>query len=283
MTFGFFLGCIMPMRYPGIESSTRYMFDELGIDYKDINGFSCCPAPGVTRSFDQNTWLTLGSRNLAVAEQEGVDIITICNGCYGSLFDAAHILAHDEEKLKGVNESLKQVDMEYKGTVNVRHFADVLFRDVGAEEIAKHVKNPLENIRAAIHYGCHFLKPSKLKNLDDPERPSILEDLVEAVGATSIDYRDKNMCCGAGGGVRAKVADVALSITKEKLENIQKTDANCILNVCPFCHLQYDRGQKDVGNGFDIPVIHLSQLYGLAFGIDKEKLGFDVHEIPVKL
>jgi len=281
MTYAFFLGCIMPMRYPGIESATRYMFDELGIDYKDLTEFSCCPAPGVTRSFDQNTWLTLGARNLAAAEKEGLDIITICNGCFGSLFDAAHILAHDEEKLKMVNEALKEVGMEYKGTTKVRHFADVLYRDIGTEEIKKHVKNNQENIRAAIHYGCHFLKPSKHKNLDDPERPKILEELVEAVGATNTEYRDKNMCCGAGGGVRAKVAEVAKSITKEKLENITKTDANCILNVCPFCHLQYDRGQKDIG-GFEIPVIHLSQLYGLAFGIDQEKLGFDVHETPVK-
>jgi heterodisulfide reductase subunit B len=257
------------------------MFDELGIDYKDLNEFSCCPAPGVTRSFDQTTWLTLGARNLAAAEKEGLDIVTICNGCFGSLFDAAHILAHDEEKLKQVNEALQEVDMEYKATVNVRHFADVLYRDVGVEEIKKHVKKELDYIRTAVHYGCHFLKPSKHKNLDDPERPKILEELVEAVGATSIDYRDKNMCCGAGGGVRARVADVAKSITQEKLENIKITEANCILNVCPFCHLQYDRGQKDIG-GFDIPVIHLSQLYGLAFGIDEEKLGFDVHDTPVK-
>ena len=283
MTFAFFLGCIMPMRYPGIESATRHMFDAVGVDYKDLNSFSCCPAPGVTRSFDQNTWLTLAARNLAMAEQDGLDIVVICNGCYGSLFDAAHILKENEDKRAAVNKSLKEIGVQYKGTVNVRHFADLLYNDIGIDTIKSKVKNEMDNIKAAIHYGCHFLKPSKLKNLDDPERPKILEELVEAVGATNVEYKDKNMCCGAGGGARARVPDMALEITKDKLDNIKETDANCIVNVCPFCHLQYDRGQKDLGEGYDLPVLHLSQLYGMAMGIEKDKLGLDTHFIKVDL
>ncbi len=283
MTYGFFLGCIMPMRYPGIESATRHMFDTIGIEYEDVDSFSCCPAPGVTRSFDQDTWLTLASRNLAVAEQKNLDIIVICNGCYGSLFDAAHILKENPDKLAKVNESLKQVGMEYNAGVNVRHFADVLYNEVGVENIKSKVVKEMDHIKAAIHYGCHFLKPSKLKNLDDPERPKILEELIEAVGAQNIEYRDKNMCCGAGGGVRARVPEVSMEITKDKLENIKQTEANCILNVCPFCHLQYDRGQKDLGEGYDLPVLHLSQLYGMAMGIEKDKLGLDTHYITVNL
>ena len=283
MVYGFFLGCIMPMRYPGIESATRHLFKSLDVDFVDVDSFSCCPAPGVTRSFDQNTWLTLASRNLTVAEEKNLDIIVICNGCYGSLFDAAHILNGDQKRRENINKSLSEIGKEYKGTVKVRHFADVLYNDVGLETIKSKVVKEMDHINAAIHYGCHFLKPSKLKKLDDPERPKILEELTEAVGAVSIDYRDKNMCCGAGGGARARVPEMAMDITKEKLENIKKTEANCILNVCPFCHLQYDRGQKDLGDGYNLPVLHLSQLYGMALGIEKEKLGLDTHFIPVNL
>ena len=283
MAYGFFLGCIMPMRYPGIESATRHMFKELGIEFEDVNDFSCCPAPGVTRSFDQNTWLTLASRNLAVAEEKNLDIIVICNGCYGSLFDAAHVLKDNSDKLAEINGKLKEIGKEYKASVKVRHFADVLYNDIGVDTIKSKVKKEMDHINAAIHYGCHFLKPSKLKNLDDPERPKILEELTEAVGARSIEYKDKNMCCGAGGGARARVPEMAMDITKDKLDNIKKTEANCILNVCPFCHLQYDRGQKDLGEGYSLPVLHLSQLYGMALGIEKEKLGLDTHYIPVTL
>ncbi len=283
MAYAFFLGCIMPNRYPGIESATRHMFNALGIDYQDTNDFSCCPAPGVTRSFDQNTWLTLASRNLAVAEEKNLDIIVICNGCYGSLFDAAHILKEHPERLEQVNKSLGEIGKEYKASIKVRHFADVLYHDIGVENIKSKVVKEMDHIKAAIHYGCHFLKPSKLKNLDDPERPKILEELVEAVGAVNIEYRDKNMCCGAGGGARARVPEMAMDITKSKLENIKKTEANCIVNVCPFCHLQYDRGQKDLGEGYNLPVLHLSQLYGMALGIEKDKLGLDTHYVSVNL
>lgn len=274
MTYAFFLGCIMPMRYPGIESSTRAVFDALGVDYKDIKGFSCCPAPGVTRSFDKDTWLTVGARNLVMAQQQGLDVITICNGCYGSLFDVAHILDHDDSKRAQVNETLQKSGVpEYKPGINVKHFAEVLYNEIGVDKIKQVTKIPQE-LRIGIHYGCHFLKPSKEKHIDNPERPTILEDLIEAVGAENIEYKDKQMCCGAGGGVRARNKDLADQTVEDKLKNLNEADVDVIIDVCPFCHLQFDFAQKDKDDS-NIPVLHLSQLYGLAFGLEKEKLGLD--------
>lgn len=282
MTYAFFLGCIMPMRYPGIESSTRAVFDALEVDYKDIKGFSCCPAPGVTRSFDKDTWLSVGARNLVMAQQQGLDVITICNGCYGSLFDVAHILDHDDEKRAKVNETLVKAGVpEYKPGIKVKHFAEVLHQEIGVEKIKQATKIPQE-LRIGIHYGCHFLKPSKEKHIDNPERPSILEELVEAVGAENIDYKDKQMCCGAGGGVRARNKELAEQIVDDKLKSLNEAEVDVILDVCPFCHLQFDFAQKDMDDS-NIPVLHLSQLYGLAMGLEKEKLGLGLHVTPVDL
>ncbi len=266
----------MPMRYPGIESATRYALDALDIDYVDIPEFSCCPAPGVTRSFDKKTWLALGARNLVAAEKAGVDIITICNGCYGSLFDVAHELNTDDEKRAAVNEILGKAGLEYNGTVEAYHFAGVLYNEIGVDTIRERVTQPMD-MTTAVHYGCHFLKPSKLKQLDDPERPKILDEIVEALGFKSLDYKDKQMCCGAGGGVRARASDVALKITKEKLDNVQDVSADCIINGCPFCHLQYDRGQQDLEGDYAIPVFHLSQVLAYAFGADESLLGLNQH------
>lgn len=278
--YGLFLGCIAPLKYPGIESSTRAVFDVLGIEYTDLEGASCCPAPGVTQSFDKKTWLTLGARNLAIAEKNNLDIITICNGCFGSLFEVSHELNHDEKLRDEINKNLGEIGMKYNGTVKVRHFPDFYFKDIGLEKIKSKVKRKLD-LKVAVHYGCHFLKPSDVMEIDNPEKPRMLDDLVEAVGATSVEYRDKMMCCGAGGGVRAKAADVSQRMTEEKLKYINDVGADCIVDVCPFCHLQYDLGQKDIDS--NIPVIHLNQLFGLAFGIDKEKLGFQAQVIKVNL
>ena len=283
MDIAFFVGCIAPLRYPGIESATREVLNQLGVKMHDLEGASCCPAPGVTRSFDLKTWATMAARNIALAERKGTDIITVCNGCFGSLFEAAHLLAEKPELLREVNSILEGLNMTVTPHgVEVRHFAEYLAKDVGDAVIKRKFKKKLD-LKVAVHYGCHFLKPSKIKQLDDPERPTMVDKLVELTGATSIDYKDKQACCGAGGGVRARHPETALAMTEDKLKILKAAGVDCIIDVCPFCHLQYDRGQKELGKEYNIPVLHLAQLYGLAMDIDPKVLGFDAHDIPVKL
>ncbi|MEM2899798.1 MAG: CoB--CoM heterodisulfide reductase subunit B [Thermoplasmata archaeon] len=279
MEYALFLGCIAPMRYPGIESATRLVFSRLGVSLVDLKGASCCPAPGVTRSFTQEAWLTLGARNLCLAQNLGLDILTICNGCFGSLFEISNILNHDEKKRNYVNEELYKIGMKYDGKVKVRHFAEVLY-GLGKEKIENCLVKRISK-RAGVHYGCHFLKPTKVKKLDDAENPRILDELVSWVGCTSIEYKDKMACCGAGGGVRARTPEVALKMAKSKLDNLRNANAEIIVDVCPFCHLHYDQSQKTLG--YSIPVVHLTQLYGFAFGFEPARLGFELQAIPIKL
>ena len=282
MAFAYFLGCIMNNRYPGIEKATRIMFDKLDIELQDMEGASCCPAPGVFGSFDRTTWAAIAARNITIAEEQGNDILTECNGCFGSLFETNHMLHEDDEMKEKINAVLAEAGREYKGEINVRHFAEILYNDVGLDKLADTVTNPL-NLNVAVHYGCHFLKPSAEIDIDDPIQPTILDELVEVTGAKSVPYRDKMMCCGAGGGVRSRDIDVTLSFTREKLQNMKEAGVDAIVNVCPFCHLQFDVGQTEVnkayGENWDIPVFHLAQLYGLAMGVSKDDLTVDAHQI----
>lgn len=278
--YAFFLGCIAPLRYPGIEKSTRDVCKALGIELVDLTDANCCPAPGVIRSFDKKTWLAAAARNLALAEKQGLDILTICNGCYGSLFDAAHEL-QDPVLRADVNKILAEIGMSYSGKTKVRHFAEVLYNDIGTDKIKAAIKKPVD-YKVATFYGCHFLKPSKLKALDDPENPHMLDDLVEATGAKSMPRNQKLMCCGAGGGLRSQFGATALKFTETSLKNMKDSGAEIIVDVCPFCHLQFDAGQKELG-GYSFPVLHLSQLYGIAFGMSEKELGLGAHQTPVKL
>jgi len=278
--YAFFLGCIAPLRYPGIEKSTREVCKALDVELVDLADASCCPAPGVIRSFDKKTWIAAAARNLALAEKAGLDIVTICNGCYGSLFDAAHELHTDKKLLAEVNDILKEVGLSYSGNTNVRHFAEVLYNEVGVEKIKGAVKKQLD-YKVAAFYGCHFLKPGKLKNIDDTENPHILDDIINATGAQSMPRNQKLMCCGAGGGVRAQFGEVAKKFTETNLKNMKAGGAEYVVDVCPFCHLQFDATQKGADKA--LPVLHLSQLLGIAMGMSEKELGLGAHITPVKL
>jgi heterodisulfide reductase subunit B len=273
-----FLGCIVPNRYPGIEKATRFILDELGIDWSDLDGTSCCPAPGVFRSFDKVSWLALASRNIVLSEMMNRDILTVCNGCYGSLSDANHELKNDPKLAKQINKHLESIDMKFKGISEVRHIVEFLTREVGPQAIKDKIKKPLD-LKVAVHYGCHLIKPSKERELGTVEHPSFFDELVEATGATSIDYVDKMICCGAGGGVRSALLDKSLAMAEHKFKTIVEAGADIIVNACPFCHLQLDYGQVEVknmtGNEYNIPVLHYSQLLALALGYLPEEVGID--------
>ncbi|MCD6164920.1 MAG: CoB--CoM heterodisulfide reductase subunit B [Candidatus Odinarchaeota archaeon] len=282
--YAFFLGCIAPLRYPGLEAATKKVMQHFGIELLDLNGASCCPAPGVFGSFDLWNWLVIAARNLSLGESLGADLTTICNGCYATLQEAWHILKEDPGKRRSVNEILSKINRTYNAKTGIKHVIEVFTNDIGIDKIKSSVKNPLEGLKVAIHYGCHFLKPRKIRGHGSSEKPHILEDIVKALGAEPIYYKEKLLCCGAGGGVRAGNLDTALEITARKLKSVKEAGADCILHPCSFCHFQFDRGQVELrerkGLEFNIPVIHLVQLIGLAVGIDPKSLGLYENEIP---
>ena len=277
-----FLGCIVPNRYPGIEKATKLCLQRLEIDACDLPGASCCPAPGVFKSFDKATWLALASRNIVLSERMERDVLTVCNGCYGSLADANMELKKDPEMKACTNSCLKEIGMEFRGTSEIRHIIEFLYKEFGPEKLKEYITTPLD-LKVALHYGCHLIKPSKDRNLGDTESPVFFDELVEVTGAKSVDYTDKMMCCGAGGGVRSGYADESLEMLEHKLDCIRKAGVDCIVNACPFCHLQFDRGQIAVnekfGTDYYIPVLHYSQLLGLALGFSPDQLGIEQNAV----
>ncbi len=271
--YSFFLGCIMPNRYPAIESTTRFVLDKLGIEIKEMEKAGCCPAPGVFRSFNKPDWMVAAARNIAIAESNGADLLTVCNGCFGTLFEVNHALKHDDELKKQVNARLKEIGYHVEASGEVKHIAQVLGFDIGPYEIRDYIKREVD-LRGVIHYGCHFLRPFTLKQIDDPEDPTILEDyFTDGLGIELIDYRRKHACCGAGGGVRAGHIEASMDMLYEKMSAVQEVPAQALLDICPFCHLQFDGGQqtlnKNRGTNFNIPILHISQVTAFAMGLDE--------------
>ena len=280
--FYHFLGCIIPHRYPSIQKATELVFADLGMELLDMEGATCCPAPGVFGSFDRVTWASVAARNLTIAEQGGFPITTGCNGCFASLWEANHELKHDEELRASVNDALAEIGREFKGTIEVYHYVDALYRGVGLEKIREHVTRSFKGVRMALHPGCHWMRPKNVKKNDDSEHPHIFRELCETSGAEYVPYKDELICCGAGGAVRTADVKVALDFTKQKFESLEEAGgADLIVTPCPFCELQLDLGQveiqKNFGIEFQYDVLHVSELLALAFGHDPEEFGLKTH------
>lgn len=280
--YGLFLGCVIPNRYPMLEASIRTVMDHLGAKLLDMQGASCCPAPGVFRAFHIPSWLVIAARNISIAEEMGVSPITGCNGCFGTLRDAWVELQHDPEMKKEVNEHLAKIGKKFTGKFEPKHIVQSLYLDMGLEYVKDFIKYKFEDLRVGVHYGCHIAKPSDKRPWGgESEDPRFLDELVELTGATSIDYKDKMLCCGAGGAVRSAIKEVSLDFTREKLTNMRDKEVDIVITACPFCHLQLDLGQLEVngtfkdqiGEPFKIPVIYITQLLGLAMGLDPNQLG----------
>ena len=276
-----FLGCMIPLRHPQIELAARKSLAALGLKLNDVEGFTCCPEPWNFKGAGLESWLTVALRNLAVGEKSGRDMLVLCNGCYSTLTEAAHIAAGDGEAVKSALGKLKSQKLSCSGKSNARHVASVL-GDIGADKISGSAKRPLKGLKVAVHHGCHLLRPSEVMGFDDPFEPSVLEDLVEALGAQAVRYEGYTDCCG--NATRDKEAK--LRIGSEKIAAMKKAGADCIAVVCPACFEQFDLGQVEMKTRLKVehrvPVFHYCQLLALAQGEDPASLGLDRHRVDVK-
>jgi heterodisulfide reductase subunit B len=272
-----FQGCVIGNRIPFIEASARKVFDKLGIQTSDA-AFACCPDPVGFNSTDHESWLAMGARNLTIAEGEGKNIISLCNGCFQTLKLVNRELKHDDHERERINNLLKTVGREFKGTVNVKHFVEVL-HEVGAEKIKENVVKDISGIKVACHTGCHYNRPSEKIETDDPMNPVKLREIVAAAGAIPVDYQEEVLCCGTGVGNSEE--EPAMQILANKLTSVMNAGAEAIIVNCPACYQQFDNNQKKaekvVDKTFGIPVLYITELLALAFGENPDDLGLKFH------
>jgi len=270
-----FLGCAIPYRVSAYEISARKILGKLGVELVEMPEFNCCGLP--LDPVSHETMLIMAAKNLALAEQMGLNILTLCPGCAGTLKKVNRTLKEDKVLKDQINGHLKEGGLEFKGTIETKHLLQLLKEDVGLEKIKASVVKPLTMLKVAEHNGCHILRPKEYIGFDDPEDPQTLKMLIEATGATCLDYIDETECCGAPSvGVSDKVA---LALARDKLSHVKMVDAQALITICPFCHIMYDtnelRIEKTFNEVYGIPILHYPQLLGLAMGLCPEELAFN--------
>jgi heterodisulfide reductase subunit B len=278
MVYDLFLGCVIPARLPYLEASARKIFEKLDIELKDVDGFSCCPDPTGIELIDHKTWLALGARNLSLCNKNG-GVISFCSGCVETLKGVNYYINKVLSVKKEVNKYLQKIGKVYEGKTKVKHFAEVLYENL--EKVKEKVENPLEGFKVAVHYGCHYLRPSEIIKWDDPFEPVTVDAIVEALGAESVDYDLKMECCG--NPLEKSDKDLSLLMIDNKLNAIQKSGANCVVVVCPACYQQFEFNQRELNKinntNYNLPIFYLSEVVALAFGYKPEELGLNFHRI----
>jgi heterodisulfide reductase subunit B len=254
--------------------SFQAVLDILSQELVELDDWNCC---GATEYFSLNALpaYALVARNLALTPHDLPDLVAPCSACYINLYKTDHNMELYPQLNADVNEALAEARMSYTpGQVRVRHALDILVNDVGNEEIAAHVKKPLQGLRLAPYYGCLIVRPDH--GFDNPEYPETLDRLLVALGAEVVDYPLKAACCG--GHMPQISPEAAYSLIHELIATAVERGADAIIALCPMCHLNLDvyQGQANshFGTDYTIPVLYFTQVMGLAYGLSGDEMGF---------
>ena len=270
-----FRGCIVPVRLPAYEAATILVLEKLGVNVVPLNNANCCGAQYV-ESLNESAFLALGGRILALVENEGKDLLTICGACAGALKHAKKLLDRRKRARADVNELLASEGLEYTKKVEVKHLLEVFEHDIGLERLRAAVVNPYNGIRLATHYGCYLTRPFDDLNPNGNETPTIIDEIIQVVGGQPVNYPQKTRCCGAP--LLAMDEKLSGKVGMQKIRDIKDAGAEGVVTTCAYCDIQL--AQVQFGGRWEksrIPVITLPQFLGPAMGILEDDLGMHMN------
>lgn len=276
MKYFYYPGCSLEGTAQEYDASTQAVMQALGVELVHIEDWTCCGAS----AGDATSYLlsmVLPARNLALAEKTGIaaDMLVPCSACYLNLKKVEDQSSEDGRLLDQINQALGEENLTYQNHIRPRHLLDILATDIGAERVARKVKRELTGVRVAPYYGCQALRP--YEEFDDPQFPTTMEPLIEALGAEVHPWQMGAKCCGAG--LMTTKKPVALTRVGELLAAAKGAD--CIVTICPMCQMNLDSFQSKVsrnaGENLGLSVLYLPQLMGLALGLNEQYLKLNLN------
>ncbi|MGB9024119.1 MAG: CoB--CoM heterodisulfide reductase iron-sulfur subunit B family protein [Candidatus Bathyarchaeia archaeon] len=281
MEFSYYPGCSLEGMNKAYDKSARLVSKTLGIGLTELNDWNCCGASAYMSIQELRAHL-LSARNLAIAEREKKDLVVVCPACLTTLTKSNHYMGEDLKLRRTIASALKAANLQYLGTVKVRHLLEVVVNEIGEQEIKTKVTRPLTSLKVAPYYGCQFTRP--FGEFDDKEFPVMLDTLLKWLGAEPVNFPLKAKCCG--GMLMTTNEPVGLSLVRSLLDCATQNGAECIATICPLCHITLEAYQGNVNKkfatSFEVPTLYFTQLMGLAFGFSRKELGINEELISSK-
>lgn len=279
MKIKYYPGCSIKTSAEHFEISTKAVLKCLDVELEELKRWTCCGTVYSLTSDDIMHHLAPVRNLLRVKEEGGDRVLTLCSMCYNTLKRANILIKKDEETREKIKDFMYKELIGYDGNVEVLHLLQLLL-EVGVEKIKKNVKVSLHGLKVAPYYGCMLLRPEEAA-IGDVENPTIFEDIIGLTGAEVVNFPYRNECCGSYQTLRRP--DIVIERTKTIIDSASNNGADIILLSCPLCAFNLEEKQDAVAEkyyGFKkMPVIYFSQLLALSFGLDEDKIRFDLNSI----
>jgi heterodisulfide reductase subunit B len=263
MKFAYYPGCTSGSTSVEYEESVRETADALGIEFQEIPGWTCCGASS-GHVIDHELSIALPGRNLALAEKMALPVAAPCPACSLRLKTAEYELARDSELKKKIEDD---IGMHLELSRKSKHILEVLYHDVGIEAIKGKVVKPLEGLKVVTYYGCYLVRPPEVTAFDNPENPTVMDEIITALGAEVLDWSFKVDCCG--GSLSIAVPEIVEKLSGKIIRGAREAGADLIVSACGICQLNLDMRQPKGAEDTKMPVLYFSELMSLAFGSDK--------------
>ncbi len=273
----YYPGCSLHSLSSELDHSARAVFKELGVELYEPKGWTCCGS-SPAHSTDHLLAATMPIRNLAIYEQSGFDeVLAPCIACYARFKAAQYDIQRDPKLRHEVDE---KIGYTYQDRVAVKSLLDVFDERVGLDAIAKRVSKPLHDLKVVAYYGCLLTRPPQVTRAPHPENPMQMENIVERLGGAPLDWSYKLDCCG--GSLSLTRTEIVLNLTRKIIENAQAVGADVMVTACPMCHINIDTRQAPLKLDKPMPILFITQLMGLAYGLNPRSLGLDKHMVDTK-
>lgn len=276
-TIAYFPGCSLESTATEFDHTFKGVCEALDLKLIEPPGWICC---GSTPAHTTDSVLAAyyAIQNLSIVERMGLDqMVAPCLGCYQRFLAAAQEMERDPEVAEKVTE---RIGYEYRGTVKTLHSVDALLNRAGLDKIRDQVKKPLEGMKVASYYGCATTRPAKLTGAENVEYPMRMDHIVRALGGEPVDWSYKTDCCGGSLGITQ--TDVALELSVKILENAKACGADLMITACPLCQVNVEGRQMQMDLGFELPVLYITQLMTLAFGMGEKRAELDKQIIDAR-
>ena len=263
MKVSYFPGCTLKNKAKTLDTYAYKCAEVLGITLEEIEAWQCCGGVFTTAKNEVATKLS-SVRALKYAGDRNQPLVSVCSACHNVLKQTNHAMQNDKEFADKVNRYMGE-DGPYNGETEVYHYLEMLRDTVGFDTVKEKVVNTLGGKKIAAYYGCLLLRPSGVMKMDDPENPTIIEDLIRAIGGDPVIYAKRNECCG--GYISLESPESAKRNSNAVIENAKAMGAEMIITACPLCRYNLRK------NGSDIPVLYFTEILAEALGVKEDTDG----------